>query len=87
MLLQEKHPFSHVPFEEASNKVMNGIRPPLSTDILNSTDPIVNAFKEAMVLCHTHDPTERITARGMERFLKDKLELYDPGRLKEWGES
>jgi hypothetical protein len=45
------------------------------------------ALKEAMIMCHEGEPKDRASARDLEVYLKSKLEEFDPGRLKEWGDN
>lgn len=78
------------PFEDEDSKkvrklVMKGVRPSVYVDVWNSTDPIVQSLKEAMIMCHEQDPVKRATAREVETHLKSKLEELDPGRLRSWG--
>lgn len=87
LLLQEETPFYDVGVKTARKEVQRGNRPPLYADLWNSTDPAIQAMKEAMILCHIHNQTERATMQQVESLLKSKLEAIDPGRLKEWGDA
>ena len=84
MLLQQEWPFTGIKSKKAHSLVKKGERPSIYKDVWNSPDPIIQALKEAMIMCHEQDPTERSSAREVEVFLKKKLEEFDPGRLKEW---
>jgi hypothetical protein len=85
MLLQSEWPFSDVTTHEAKKLVKDGYRPSFYADIWNSTDPVDQALKEAMFMCHEQESSERATARQVENYLKKKLFELDPGRLSEWG--
>jgi serine/threonine protein kinase len=87
VLLQEEYPFARIKTDEAKQLVMDGVRPDVYIDIWNSTDPVIQALKEAMILCHEHDPEKRISARELETFLKSQMREFDPGRLEEWGDA
>jgi serine/threonine protein kinase len=86
-ILQGEWPFENEASDDARAKVMNGTRPAIYDDLWHSTDPVNVALKEAMILCHTHDPTERPTARYIENFFRHKMNEIDPGRLEEWGDA
>jgi serine/threonine protein kinase len=86
-LLQEELPFQDTRSKSVPDLVMKGVRPSIYYDIWNSTDPIVMALKEAMIMCHEGEPEDRASARQVEVYLKSKLEEFDPGRLKEWGDA
>ena len=86
-LLQEELPFQDRKMKDVPDLVMEGVRPSIYYDVWNSTDPIVQALKEAMIMCHEGDPDERASALELETFLKQKLEEHDPGRLQEWGDA
>jgi serine/threonine protein kinase len=86
-LLQEEVPFADEKAKDVPDLVMDGVRPSIYYDVWNSTDPIVQALKEAMIMCHEHEPEERATAREVEVYLKSKLDEFDPGRLREWGDA
>jgi hypothetical protein len=79
-------PFSEVSATEAKKSVKEGLRPSFYPDVWNSTDPVDQALKDAMFLCHEQEQDERSTARQVEDYLKAKLRELDPGRLEEWGE-
>jgi len=84
MLLQQEWPFDGIKSKEAQALVKKGERPSIYKDIWNSPDPVIQALKEAMIMCHEQSATERASAREVEVFLKKKLEEFDPGRLNEW---
>lgn len=85
-ILQGEWPFENEASDDAKAKVMNGTRPAIYDDLWHSTDPVNVALKEAMILCHTHDPLERPSARYIETFFRLKMNEIDPGRLEEWGD-
>lgn len=84
MLLQGVWPFEDLDEKEAAQKVINGERPAIYVDVWNSTDPLIQTLKEAMILCHQQDPKERASAREIEKMLRGKLEEVDPGRVDYW---
>jgi hypothetical protein len=49
--------------------VIKGVRPAIYYDVWNSTDPIIMALKEAMIMCHEGDPQDRASSREVEVFL------------------
>jgi len=81
----EETPFHSDDSKSARKKVMKGMRPEVYNDVWESKDPIIQALKEAMIMCHEQDPEKRASARKVETFLKSKLEKFDPGRLRKWG--
>jgi serine/threonine protein kinase len=86
-LVQMEYPFQDVSSRTARERVMSGYRPSIYVDVWNSTDPAVQAIKEAMILCHVQDPKKRVSMRQVERLLKMRLEEIDPGRLQMWGDT
>ena len=86
MLLQGDWPFDDVDDEEAAALVQKGTRPNIYEDVWNSTDPVDQVLKKAMMMCHQQDPVERAKARDVETLLKDAMKKLDPGRLEEWGD-
>lgn len=49
-----------------------------------SNDPIDKVLYDAAKMCWALNAAERPSAREVERFLKDELEKFDPGRLASW---
>ena len=84
MLLSGEWPFDDISEDNTMDKVMKGIRPSVYEDIWNSTDPVDQVLKDAMIMCHEQEPNDRATARQVERFLKENMEKLDPGRLEKW---
>ena len=85
MLLQEEWPFYGLSSEKAQELVKKGRRPDIYIDLWTSADPVNVALKEAMIWSHQQEPSERCTAREMEKFLKGKMRELDPGQLEKWG--
>ena len=86
LLLQEEWPFRDKTADEAKELVKAGHRPTFYVDVWNSPDPIDQALKEAMIMCHEQNSTIRASAREVEEFLMQKIrELDDPGQLEKWG--
>jgi serine/threonine protein kinase len=85
-LLQRELPFQDESTKIARERVMSGYRPSIFADVWSSTDPAMQAIKQAMIICHAQNQTERATMRQVETFLKSSLESIDPGRLQQWGE-
>lgn len=84
MLLQGDWPFYDVSQETAMELVQNGTRPSVYTDLWFSTDPVHVALKEAMIMCHEHNATERATARTVEQFLIRAMRQLDGQQLEAW---
>ena len=84
ILLMDEWPFKGVQSNRAQEKIAAGERSRLYRDIYESTDPIIVALKTAMMMCHEQDPTVRATAREVEAYLKERLEIIDPGCLATW---
>ena len=80
----EKWPYQGVPDKKAQKAIKRGERPDLYRDVNDSKNPADVAIKEAMNMCHEHDPKKRATARAVEAYLKEQLEKLDPGRLEKW---
>lgn len=77
MLLQKEWPFMDVDEKEARKLVKQGYRPSFDTEVWNSTDPVDQALKEAMFMCHEQEPEDRASAQQIETYLKEKLlELF-----------
>jgi len=53
----------------AQESVANGIRPRISSSIVNSTDPVDQILMRAIDMCYVYDPKERPTAREVADFL------------------
>jgi hypothetical protein len=87
MLLMSEWPFQDVTNAEAKTSVKEGQRPSFYADIWNSTDPVEEALRDVMFMCHEQEPKDRSTARQVEDQLKAKLRELDPGRLEQWGVS
>lgn len=79
-------PFQDMKAKDAAEKIKAGERPSFYADVWDSPDPLIQALKSAMIMCHHHNVTERATARQVETFLKDTLKEYGPGCLEDWGE-
>lgn len=73
MLLTELWPFENIDEKEAQQRVVNGGRPELPTDMRNFNDTIIQTLMKAMMLCHGQNETNRASARQVEKVLKDKL--------------
>ncbi|GKY97761.1 hypothetical protein MPSEU_000734300 [Mayamaea pseudoterrestris] len=86
-LLQKEFPFQDVRSKTARHQVKSGHRPSVYADVWNSTDPAIKAIKQAMIMCHVQNQTERASMRQVETFLRASLEAIDPGRLKAWGDA
>jgi serine/threonine protein kinase len=84
MLLMQDWPFKGLSVETAQAKIKAGLRPDFYADVWNSTHPIDEALKTAMLMCHEQDVEKRATARQVESFLTQKLVDIDPGRLESW---
>jgi hypothetical protein len=87
MLLQEEDVFEDISSKKAQELIMKGVRPSFYPEVWNSTDPSDVAMKEAMIMCHQHDPRTRATARKVSDYLVEKLEQLDPGRVAQWENS
>jgi hypothetical protein len=87
MLLQGEWPFDAISDDEAAEAVANGGKPPVDDDIWDSKDPVDGVLKQAMIMCHAHEVSERKSARQVETYLKDSMRKLDPGRLEEWGDA
>jgi serine/threonine protein kinase len=85
MLLQGDWPFYDVPQAMATELVKNGTRPSVYSDVWYSNDPIDIALKEAMIMCHEHNATERSNARAVEQHLINAMLELDPHQLGVWG--
>lgn len=84
MLLQGDWPFYDVPQQVAMELVKNGTRPSVYADIWFSTDPVDVALKEAMIMCHEQNATERATARTVEEYLIRAMRQLDSEQLQAW---
>jgi serine/threonine protein kinase len=84
MLLQGDWPFYDVPQETAMELVKNGTRPSVYMDVWFSTDPIDVALKEAMMMCHEQNATERASARMIEQYLLSIMKQLDYLQLAAW---
>ena len=84
MLLQGDWPFYDVPQQVAMELVKNGTRPSVYADIWFSTDPVDVALKEAMIMCHEQNATERATARTIEEYLIRAMRKLDSEQLQAW---
>jgi serine/threonine protein kinase len=86
-LVMKKLPWDGLNAKFIEGLIMEGKRPYLDPKFRKETaDPIVKALVHAMEMCFEQDPVQRASARQVEQFLKAKLEEFDPGRLREWGE-
>mmetsp|Transcript_30317 Transcript_30317/g.44873 ORF Transcript_30317/g.44873 Transcript_30317/m.44873 type:complete len:85 (-) Transcript_30317:16-270(-) len=77
MLLTYSYPFENIDVKKAMKMVMNGKRPEVSREIMESTDPMNLALIKAMQMCHIHDPTKRATAREVSNFLTQELKKIE----------
>ena len=84
MLLQGDWPFYDVPQEMATELVKNGTRPSVYSDLWFSTDPVDIALKEAMIMCHEQNATERASARTVEQYLINVMRQFDYSQLEAW---
>lgn len=84
MLLQGDWPFYDVAQEMAMELVKNGTRPSVYMDVWFSTDPIDVALKEAMMMCHEQNATERASARMIEQYLISIMRQLDYEQLEVW---
>lgn len=78
MILQKEWPFSEVEEKEAKRLVKEGYRPSFDADVWNSTHPVDQALKEAMIMCHEQDPEHRATSRHVEAYLRSRLAALYP---------
>jgi serine/threonine protein kinase len=68
-----------LPFEEEKDTkkvpslVKGGGRPPISSNVLNSTDPFDQVLLNATYRCWVQDPMERASAREIQRYLEGTL--------------
>jgi serine/threonine protein kinase len=85
MLLTGYWPFEEYTDEEAQEQVKTGLRPTFPMEIWNSSDSNLQAVKEAMILCHEQEPSQRATARQIEAVLLQALQKQRPNILQEWG--
>ena len=82
MLLEgEWPPFPDMSDDTAQELIKNGTRPSVYHDLWYSHDPIIEALKDAMIMCHEQNPEERASARSVEAFLMGKMRELDPGHL------
>lgn len=61
--------------------VIEGKGPTVYMDLWNSTDPVNQALKKAMMMCHVTNPDERPSSREVEVYLKQQLQKLDPEYL------
>ncbi len=67
------------PFDDVSKSrkvqdlVMKGIRPPISKQILNTTDPFERILLNATLECWIQDPNERASARKIQKYFEKQL--------------
>jgi serine/threonine protein kinase len=85
MLLMQNYPFRDADWEDAAEWIQHGQRPYVFPQVWNSTHPVDQVLRHAMVWCHAQDPERRPTARQLEWYLQHELERLDPGRLASWG--
>ena len=84
MLLQEEWPFEDIEDEiQAQELVMQGVRPSFDAFVWNSSDPVDQALKEAMIMCHQQNVTKRSSARQVESFLQGKVDELFPGAFRQ----
>jgi hypothetical protein len=84
MLLQEEWPFQDLDEKEVKEQVIKGVRPSFDEAVWNSADPVDQALKAAMRMCHLQSPAERASARQVALFLQEKLNTLYPGTLSGW---
>ena len=75
-ILSLKWPFKGEDSESAQQRIIEGGRPDLDEDILNSTDPVDIAIIRAMKMCHVHNPRKRASAREVADFLSPVFMMY-----------
>lgn len=68
-ILTLRYPFEHVKAKEVSQKVMEGERPEIPPQILNSTDPYDQTMLKAIEMSWVHDQTQRASAREIQKFI------------------
>jgi serine/threonine protein kinase len=85
MLLMQNYPFRDTRWKEAAKLVQEGHRPHVFPHVWNSTHPVDQVLKQAMIMCHAQEPEDRATARQVETYLQQELQRLDPGRLESWG--
>ena len=84
MLLQMEWPFKDETTRDAQETVQGGGRPSFYQDVWNSPHPSDQALKQAMLLCHEQDPTNRSSAREVANYLQGQLERQHPGIIMSW---
>ncbi|KAG7348054.1 protein kinase domain containing protein [Nitzschia inconspicua] len=68
-ILTMTYPFNHERSKDVQEKVKNGERPFIPESIRNSTDPFDRAILEAIDMCWVQDPSERATARQVQKHI------------------
>ena len=77
MLLQEEWPFQDMNETEAIQQIIIGARPSIDKAVWESQDPVDQALRQAMIVCHVQNATERVTARQVEAFLLGGAQILD----------
>jgi len=75
-VLTGKYPFRGIEDKKARAMIMDGKRPSIPDDILNSKDPCVEVLIKAIRLCHKQEPEERPAAREIADMLEDALNKH-----------
>ena len=63
------YPFEHVKAKEVYKKVMNGTRPEIPPQFLNSTDPYDQTMLKAIEMSWRQDQTKRASAREIQELM------------------
>ena len=72
-ILTGEWPFEDVESKEARDLVKRGHRPPISPEILNSTDPFQQTLLNVTRACWLQDPKERASARRIQNYIEKRL--------------
>ena len=74
-LLQGEWPFENEIKKSADAQalIMDGKRPAIKPELLNSTDPYIIALTKATQSCWIHDPVKRASSKQIRDFLADSL--------------
>jgi hypothetical protein len=72
-ILTLKYPFEHEKPKEIFKKVIEGKRPAIPPQILNTTDPYDQTMLKAIEMSWIHDPKERASARQIQEYILSAL--------------
>lgn len=75
-LLSGHEPFDHLNRIKAERQVRKGLPLPLDESIRNSSHPFDMAVKQAILMCHIRDPSQRPDAQKVAAFLEHALDEY-----------